>query len=619
MSYIDETGLAEVTTKLKTYVDSKAGGDNSLPAFLNDTLSEINDTAGEIKQVKAYAFANTKITKINLPQCEVLHANAFYYANTDLSLLSLPNCKGLYQNAFFYCGKLSQIDLPNCTHIRWGAFQGCSSLTTVNIPNCTYLDSETFRNCSYITTINTSNLMIIGASAFQGCSRLTSLNTSQTIVINGSAFTQCYNLPSIDLTNALYINQLPPQTNNVSAPIAIGLGGVSNNSSLYTIYAPYISTVFSYTYNGCFNLSSCFMPTVAYINSYAFQNCSALSKFYTQTSVFGSYAFKNCTSLSEMYILRCGIPTLSTQAFSGTLLSTTGSIYVPSSWVSSFKTATNWTAFANNIYELPSELNSKYVFAGEFAGQTSLTEIPSEKANVEYVLAEGFKGCGSLESINLPSCKYIGYQAFMDKYQITYTSISLPLCEIFAGSVFDNCSVISSLDLPNCKVFWDRPNWHIQTTSISLPECIFLSYAGNGKIQYIDAPKCKIISGMGQLTALVSINLPNCISATGGYLFSSCYNLTKLSLPNLISLTGSANFVGCSKLSQLIIGLNNPFPVSVTSSYIFGNINPIVSSGLLGYYGSIYVPDSLVSAYQTAQYWSSYSARITGISNLPSV
>lgn len=26
MAYIDETGLAEVTTKLKTYIDNKAGG-----------------------------------------------------------------------------------------------------------------------------------------------------------------------------------------------------------------------------------------------------------------------------------------------------------------------------------------------------------------------------------------------------------------------------------------------------------------------------------------------------------------------------------------------------------------------------------------------------------------
>lgn len=39
MSYIDETGLAEVTTKLKTYIDNKAGGGSGVPSNMGDSIN----------------------------------------------------------------------------------------------------------------------------------------------------------------------------------------------------------------------------------------------------------------------------------------------------------------------------------------------------------------------------------------------------------------------------------------------------------------------------------------------------------------------------------------------------------------------------------------------------
>ena len=53
-----------------------------------------------------------------------------------------------------------------------------------------------------------------------------------------------------------------------------------------------------------------------------------------------------------------------------------------------------------------------------------------------------------------------------------------------------------------------------------------------------------------------------------------------------------------------------------TSVVTLANVNaftntPISESTLTGDFGSIYVPESLVSAYQSATGWSTYSARIT--------
>ena len=43
------------------------------------------------------------------------------------------------------------------------------------------------------------------------------------------------------------------------------------------------------------------------------------------------------------------------------------------------------------------------------------------------------------------------------------------------------------------------------------------------------------------------------------------------------------------------------------------NNTPIKFSSYLGYYGSIYVPAELVSAYQTASNWSEYADRFVAI------
>ena len=70
----------------------------------------------------------------------------------------------------------------------------------------------------------------------------------------------------------------------------------------------------------------------------------------------------------------------------------------------------------------------------------------------------------------------------------------------------------------------------------------------------------------------------------------------------------------CSKLSTIIMnGSNIPF---IYGTSIFSN-TPITNSTYLGYYGSIYVPNSMVDKYKTNTHWKSYASRITSITDLP--
>lgn len=79
----------------------------------------------------------------------------------------------------------------------------------------------------------------------------------------------------------------------------------------------------------------------------------------SDASVVGQYAFYNCTSLTSAAFTKNSVVTLSaTNAFMNTPMSVStytgnfGSIYVPASLVSSYKTATNWAAYANRIVSI---------------------------------------------------------------------------------------------------------------------------------------------------------------------------------------------------------------------------------------------------------------------------
>ena len=88
------------------------------------------------------------------------------------------------------------------------------------------------------------------------------------------------------------------------------------------------------------------------IDAFAFYRCSALTTadFPAVTSV-GENAFKSCSKLTTL-ILRSGtMVTLSNMnAFSSTpIASGTGYIYVPAALVDSYKAASNWSTYANQI------------------------------------------------------------------------------------------------------------------------------------------------------------------------------------------------------------------------------------------------------------------------------
>lgn len=264
-----------------------------------------------------------------------------------------------------------------------------------------------------------------------------------------------------------------------------------------------------------------------------------------------------CNSLSKIYSFQ-----FAGQSLSGNF------IFSNASFVGQYAFAWNFTGgFTGGAtaYNLTFPILSRFNDNSPFAMNRGLTSIycPSVTTIGSYI----FCSCYSLTTISFPSCTSIGNYAFSSCYNLT--TISFPECTIIGNNAFNNCYKLTTISFPECtsigaQAFQSCSN----LTSAYFPECSIL-----------------LTSAFRNCSNLTIISFPKCTSI-GSYVFSSCSKLE------------SAYFMGSSIIS---LGTN-----------VF-NFTPMVNSSYLGYYGSIYVPASLLASYQTATYWSQYSSRMVGI------
>ena len=239
--------------------------------------------------------------------------DTIYAASFDEEIKNLPTGGGDEELATSY---LSSIDdtlgqnttkLPNgITSIGDYAFYGRSNLALTSLPNSiTSIDDYAFDSCGNLAlTSLPSNLLKIGQRAFGYCSNLA-------------------------------LTSLPDT----------------------------LTTLSYYAFQSCSKLNIKSIPAgVTEIPSYCFRNCSSLTEITMHGNVITiEQAFPNCSNLAKIVMPNVtSVPTLSTaSAFSNTpIASGTGYIYVPDSLVDSFKSATNWSTYADQIKPL-SELEEE--------------------------------------------------------------------------------------------------------------------------------------------------------------------------------------------------------------------------------------------------------------------
>ena len=261
--------------------------------------------------------------------------------------------------AFKYQRSLTSITIPNSvTTIGANAFGFCRGLITLTVPNTvTSIESEAFYDIPNVIYSGSATGRPWGANTINGCvdgdfvytdntktnlvdyvgdGGLVIIPNSVTTISNNNIFNHTL-LTSIDYGNGLTTIpnlQLSEDTRNNLTSVIIRSNSETINNGIF---------------RDCVGLSSVILENgVTNIGRTVFYGCTALTNITIPNSVIsiGNAVFRNCTSLTSITCNATTPPTLGTVAFDNT---NNCPIYVPSGSVEAYKTATNWSSYADRI------------------------------------------------------------------------------------------------------------------------------------------------------------------------------------------------------------------------------------------------------------------------------
>lgn len=184
--------------------------------------------------------------------------------------------------------------------------------------------------------------------------------------------------------------------------------------------------------------------------------------------------------------------------------------------------------------------------------------------NVTTIGENAFSNCSGLISINFPNAVTIDRSAFYMCNKLT--TLSFPNVTSVGESAFNSCSRITSIDCPKLQTIgWQAFYYMSKLESVYVPEVTRIEFWGlayASKLQTLDLPKVSYIAGEAFINS----------------------GLNTLILRN-------TSVVDCESISCL-------------------NSTPIKSGN-----GYIYVPSSLLSAYQNHDVWNGVSEQFRALEN----
>lgn len=247
--------------------------------------------------------------------------------------------------------ELTATDLSGITLIRDYAFSNCSNLIDITIPD---------------------SVASIGTSAFRMCSRLTNVTIlGGNHTIKDYAFNECSNIKAVHIADLVDWCNIDFE-GVISNPLVYAKKLYLNNEYVTDLIIPNgVISIKDATFWGSDIVSVTISDSVTSIAYRAFSGCKNLTSIIIPNSVIsiGNSAFAFCSNLANITI-GSGIQTIGTSAFSDTkkptvimlattppsiqtssFPSSTTKIIVPKGTGDTYKTATNWSAFADYIEE----------------------------------------------------------------------------------------------------------------------------------------------------------------------------------------------------------------------------------------------------------------------------
>ena len=389
-------------------------------AFYGCTGATYINTGDGISTISNYAFQNcTGATSITIGDNVTSIGTSAFRSCTGATSVSLGSrVATIGTSAFESCTHLTSISFPaSVTTLNGSSFKNCSTLTSVVIPeNITSIGSNVFNGCTGITTLTLNgNTTTLAVNAFQNMSALTTVNWNIVNATNNGAASGDVIFKSSNFTTL----------NIGEATRAIPRYAFYGNTSLTTIDIPdYVTSIGIYAFYGCTAADAISTGNgVTSIGTNAFQQCRSAASITIGDAVttVGNYAFDACTSATDLligsgvtsmgtYVFRsCStltsitskkdvpIPTITTSTFP----SYTVPLYVPTSALSTYQTATYWSNFYNN-----GRLNPYFTVTYNGNNATS-GEVPTDL--IIYHDGDDVTVKGNTGSLTKNRCVFLGW------------------------------------------------------------------------------------------------------------------------------------------------------------------------------------------------------------------
>lgn len=439
------------------------GDHESLMEVVGATLSELVDDA--VYSLCAYAlYGNDGLESITLPNLRRAGTDSLRQC-TRLSTLNIPSIKALPNRMCFNCTALTMVNAAEAESTSDSTFSSCTSLEMINLPKLKTLGTSTFIGCTKLADVFMNNVLTVGNSAFSGCTQLQEISLPKATRLDSNAFSGCTKLTTVDVPNVTTLGQYI--FNGCSLITSLNLPKLTSASS-YTLYnlqyltslsIPLLRSIPSYFMTECQRLHELNLDNVTSIGSFAFDGVpidymDLPNVTGTSTQILGnrgvkavdfhanvalhSDAFLNHRDLIALILRSPTLRTIgNTNIIAGTPIAAGyGWVYVPDDLVDTYRSATNWSVYADRIVGI-----SEYPKAVPGVIQDSWDEIIQAEQDGSYLTKYHI---GDLKPVQILETVYMMQIAAFDADELADGSGTAKITWISLGRRVNNIYITNN-------------------------------------------------------------------------------------------------------------------------------------------------------------------------------
>ena len=528
----------------------------SLPIGMNTVVSAESPAFEGCASVTSLAFTGTDgYAYSELSDGSARTLTPWYLSrNGTLSLSLASSVTSIGDSMFYGCtGLTGPLSLSSALKsVGAHAFEGCTGLTALTISRTdTALGSGSFSGCTGIASltlpVDVNSVCDDGNPAFSGCTGITQVS------FTGTAGVDYLDHPSAQNKNykntPWYISSVSGRS--ISMSFAHTVDHIGDNAfrdcaslSGNIVIPGSITSIGSYAFAGCKNISALTIERVLSIGDGGFTGCSGIQALSIpadlNTAGGSSPSFSGCTGITSVtltgYVRGCDY---------------SEDNYITTPWYYSKSNAISLTV-ADGVISIGTRT---------FRDCTGLSGTVSLPNSVSSIGQEAFCGCTGMTGVSGPQVLTAGTAAFSECSSML--SASLPSMTKVGESVFDGCAKLSSATFGNCteigKYAFRNSGIKQINSSDNTVSLTGVRVVGEGAFA-------------GSAVTDVVLGSSGASLTMGDKVFQGCTSLLSLKVYGTIAELPSATFMAAgshsaTKLKKLIIPTVTRFTMDMSSGF----------------------------------------------------